>query len=63
MRNNYNFTEVISYAKPNYYYIIDGIKHYRFNFRKDILVKEGYDSNKSEYEIMIDREISRQYLF
>jgi len=46
-------------TEPNYYYIIDGIRHHRFNFRKDILVKEGYDVNKTEHQIMIDRKIFR----
>ena len=48
-------------TKPNYYYIIDGIKNYRFNFRKDILVKQGFDSTKSEHEIMLERKIYRIY--
>jgi len=48
-------------TEPNYYYIIDGIRHHRFNFRKDLLVKKGFDPNKSEHEIMIDRKIYRIY--
>jgi len=48
-------------TKPNYYYVIDGIKHYRFGFRKDILIKEGYDSNKTEHDIMLERKIYRIY--
>lgn len=48
-------------TKPNYYYIINGIRKYRFNFRKDKLVKKGYDSNKSEHEIMLEKEIFRIY--
>jgi hypothetical protein len=46
---------------PNYYYIIDGLRYHRFGFRKDVLVKEGYDSNKTEHEIMLDRGIYRIY--
>jgi hypothetical protein len=46
---------------PNYYYIIEGIRHHRFNFRKDILVKQGYDINKTEHQIMLDRSIYRIY--
>ena len=49
----------ISKTQPNYYYIIDGIRHHRFNFRKDKLIKEGFDSNKTEHQIMIDRNIYR----
>ena len=46
---------------PNYYYIIDGIRHHRFNFRKDKLVKEGFDANKTEHDIMLERKIYRIY--
>ena len=48
-------------TEPNYYYIIDGIRHHRFNFRKDILVKQGFDFNKTEHQIMIERSIFRIY--
>jgi very-short-patch-repair endonuclease len=53
--------EFIGKTEPNYYYIIDGIKHHRFNFRKDILIKEGYDANKTEHQIMLERKIYRIY--
>ncbi len=53
--------EFTSKTEPNYYYIIDGIRHHRFNFRKDKLVKEGYDKNKTEHQIMIERKIYRIY--
>lgn len=42
-----------------YYWTKDGIKYNRFNFRKDILVKEGYDSSKTELEIMHERGYKR----
>ena len=51
----------INKTQPNYYYIIDGIRHHRFNFRKDILIKEGFDPNKTEHEIMLERNIFRIY--
>jgi hypothetical protein len=41
-----------SETEPNYYWIIDGIRKHRFNFRKDKLVKNGSDPNKTEVEIM-----------
>lgn len=44
-----------------YSYIENGIKRHRFNYRKDILIKQGYDKNKSEHEIMLDRKIYRVY--
>lgn len=39
---------------PNYYYIIDGVRKHRFNFRKDKLVKAGADINKTELQIMTE---------
>jgi hypothetical protein len=39
-------------TSPNYYWIIDGIKNHRFNWRKDKLVKLGYDKDKTEKKIM-----------
>ncbi len=51
----------IYYIKPNYYYILNHKRIYRFNFRKKVLVKEGYDSNKTEHEIMLERKIYRIY--
>lgn len=53
--------EFIHDSEPNYWYVIGRERKYRFNFRKSILVKEGYDSNKSEHEIMMDRGINRIY--
>jgi len=48
-------------TNPNYHYIIDGIRHYRFNFRKDKLIKDGYSKDKTEHQIMINRKIYRIY--
>ena len=45
----------------NYYYVIDGIRKHKFNFSKNILVKEGYDKNKTEHEIMRERKIYKIY--
>lgn len=47
----------IENTKPNYYYFIKNklIRYHRFNFRKDILVKEGFDVNKTEFQIMSER--------
>ena len=46
-------------SEPNYYYIIDGIRQHRFNWRKDKLVKLGYDINKTELEIMSELGYNR----
>ena len=51
----------ISKTQPNYFYIINGIRHHRFNFRKDKLIKEGFDPNKTEHQIMLDRNIYKIY--
>jgi hypothetical protein len=44
---------LISTTKPNYWYTKNHkVREHRFNYRKDILVSKGYDSNKTEFEIM-----------
>ncbi len=48
-------------SKPNYYYINGLKRQYRFGFRKSILVKQGYDLNKTAKQIMLDRGIYRIY--
>lgn len=54
----FNFIHI---TKPNYYYVVDNQRKYRFGFRKDILLKHGFDINKSEHEIMLERKIYRIY--
>ena len=51
----------IGKTPPNYYYVVNKIKNHRFNFRKDQLVKNGFDSSKTEHEIMLERNIYRIY--
>jgi hypothetical protein len=51
----------IHQSKPSYWYVINGLRYYRFNFRKSILVKQGFDPNKTEKEIMFERKIYRIY--
>ena len=46
---------------PNYFYTKNGFRYNRFGFRKDILVKEGYDPIKTEHQIMLEREYYRIY--
>lgn len=55
-----NFT-FIRKSKPNYFYVIKNKRVNRFNYRKDVLVKEGFDKNKTEKEIMRERGINRIY--
>lgn len=46
---------------PNYWYVVNKQRHHRFKYRKDILIKEGYDPNKTEHQIMSERKIPRIY--
>jgi hypothetical protein len=48
---NLNF-KLVSETAPNYYWIVDGVRMNRFKYRKDKLVGMGYDSSKTEVEIM-----------
>ena len=41
-----------SMTPPNYYWVVNGVRKHRFNFRKDKLVRKGYDSNMTETQIM-----------
>lgn len=48
-------------SQPNYFYIVGNKRKNRFNFRKSELVKQGFDKDKSEHEIMKERGIYRIY--
>ncbi len=48
-------------SKPNYFYIQGNNRKNRFKYRKSELIKEGYDENKSETEIMKERGIHKIY--
>jgi len=37
------------------------LRIHKFNFRKHRLIKDGFDPNKSEHEIMLERKIYRIY--
>lgn len=50
--NKLGFTQM-KYSAPSYWYTTDYRQRlYRYNFRKSILIKNGCDSNKSEWENM-----------
>ena len=49
------------HSQPNYYYIIGNNRKNRFKYRKSELIKEGFDPEKSEKEIMEERGIHRIY--
>lgn len=46
---------------PSYYYVINDKREYKFKYRKSNLIKQGYNPNKSEHEIMLERKIYRIY--
>jgi len=53
--------DFVDKVKPDYQYIIDNIRHNKCNFRKNKLVTEGFDINKTEHEIMLERKVYRIY--
>jgi len=53
--------ELIHTTPSNYSYIEDNIKKHRFNYRKSNLYKQGFDKNKTEHEIMLERKIYKIY--
>jgi hypothetical protein len=55
--------EFVGKTKPNYWYFHKNSLHrqHRFNFRKNKLVEEGFDKNKTENEIMTNRGYLRIY--
>ena len=63
-RSNGNMYEKLGFkfihnSDPNYYYIVDGIRKHRFDFRKDKLVRNGGDPNKTEIQIMSELGYNR----
>lgn len=53
--------DFINKTEPAYQYIVNGVRHNRIEFQKHKLIKQGFDENKSEHEIMLDRGIYRIY--
>jgi len=55
--------DLIKETDPNYFYFHkdEGIRRNRFGFRKDRLVKEGFDQKRTEIEIMHSRGYRRVY--
>ena len=53
----------IKETKPNYWYFKNNsmVLEHRFKYRKDRLISEGFDQNKTEKEIMIERGYYRIY--
>jgi hypothetical protein len=58
-KNGFTFLHT---TKPNYWYLnfsTNSQRLHRYNFRKDVLVKEGFDKNKTESQIMFERGFDR----
>jgi hypothetical protein len=53
--------ELCHQSKPNYFYIRGRTREHRFKYRKDVLVKDGFDKNKTEKQIMKERGYHRIY--
>ena len=49
----------IHLSKPDYFWCKGRNRQHRFNFNKQKLIKDGYDPNKTEVEIMYERGYSR----
>lgn len=58
LKNGFNF---IKKTDPGYYYIVKGVKKNRFSYTKSNLVKMGFDSNKTERQIMYENGFYRIY--
>jgi hypothetical protein len=54
------FTES-GHNPPAYWYVVDGKRKHRWGYRKDVLreVYSGYDSSKTEYQMMLEQGIDR----
>ena len=53
--------DYIKKIEPNYYYIINKKRENKNQYRKSMLIKQGFNPLKSEHEIMLDRKIFRIY--
>lgn len=45
----------VSITEPGYFYVNNHKRYHRYNFRKNKLVEEGFDSSKTEKQIMKER--------
>lgn len=53
--------EFVHFTKPGYWYLVNGRRDYRFNWRKFKLVSLGADPNKTEEQIMSEWGYPRIY--
>ena len=52
---------LVGKTSPNYFYTKGRTRESRFNFRKDVLIRQGFDKNKTEKDIMKERGYNRIY--
>lgn len=52
---NKNNFKTIKITEPSYFWITNGLRYNRQNFQKYKLIKQGFDKNKTENEIMLNR--------
>jgi len=53
--------ELSGITSPNYQYVVGNMRESRIKYQKHKLIAEGFDKNKTEHEIMLDRLIFRIY--
>jgi len=53
--------KLIKTTKPNYFYFKQLLRFNRFSFRKDVLIKKGYDKTKTESKIMKELKYGKIY--
>jgi len=51
----------VSLSEPNYFWVVDDVRRHRFNYSKKKLVKQGYNIDKTELEIMYERGYYRVF--
>ncbi len=51
----------IGVTQPGYCYFKGSHRFNRFNFTKNKLINEGFDKNKTEHQIMLERGYNRIY--
>jgi len=54
------FTE-INKTPPNYWYVVNKQRKHKSLYRKDVLVKEGYNCDETVHQIMLNRKLPRIY--
>ena len=55
---NFNY---IHTTKPNYWWVVSGLRYHRFTYNKKRLIKEGNDPNKTEVQIMYEKGYFRLF--